>query len=360
MMKIVTVVGARPQFIKMGPLSRIFKKRSFNEIVVHTGQHYDDNLSDIFFKELGLFKPKYNLGIKESLDISQISLMLTALGKVFIKEKPGLVLTYGDTNSALACALAGSKLDIPVAHVEAGVRGFDRHVPEEINRLIIDRVSTFLFCPTKTAVGNLKREGIEKGVFFTGDVMAELLQERMRDIKENLHLLEKKEYILVTLHRQENVDRKENLKEIVNALTLFKKHIVFPVHPRTEKNLKRFDLWRKLVSREYITILKPQGYYEFLNLEKNAEKVLTDSGGVQKEAYILKIPCITLRTTTEWPETLENGWNRLIPCRAGEILKALYTRIQPGPHRNIFGRGKASQKIFDILLRFCLRYRKSL
>ncbi len=364
-MKIATVVGARPQFVKMGPLSRLFKKK-FQEIVIHTGQHYDDNLSKVFFKELNLFKPKYNLGIKAASDISQISLMISALEKVFIKERPDLVLTYGDTNSSLACALTSSKLNLSLAHVEAGVRAFDRNVPEENNRFIIDRFSTLLFCPTKSAVRNLKNEGIKNGVFYTGDVMAEVLRENLEQkLSSSGKVLEEcltggssrigtvhGGYILVTLHRQENVAAprgRENLKEIVNALMGFKGRLIFPMHPRTRKNLKRFKLWQKLISRDSITILEPQGYLNFLGLEKNADKILTDSGGVQKEAHLLRVPCITLRKTTEWPETLENGWNRLVPCKRDAILSALKSSLRPGLHKNIFGSRKASEKIFKII-----------
>jgi UDP-N-acetylglucosamine 2-epimerase (non-hydrolysing) len=353
-MKIATVVGARPQFVKMGPLSCLFKKK-IAEIVIHTGQHYNHNLSSVFFKELGLAKPKYNLDINPKTasgpgtDVLQIAGMLEALEKVLIKEKPDIALTYGDTNSALACALASSKLNIPFAHVEAGVRGFDRTVPEEINRLIIDRLSTLLFCPTKSAVENLKNEGIKNGVFYTGDVMAEVLRDRIGDVPPAPYGAG---YVLVTLHRQENADRKENLEEIVNALTGFKGRLIFSVHPRTRKNLKKFNLWKKIISRNSIVILEPQGYLNFLSLQKNAVKILTDSGGVQREAYLLKVPCLTLRKTTEWPETLENGWNRLVPCKKDLILRALGTSPGPGPHKSIFGNEKASKKIFRIIKDF--------
>ena len=355
-MKIVTVVGARPQFVKMGPLSRLFKKK-IQEIVVHTGQHYDDNLSKVFFKELNLFKPEYNLGITGS-DTSQIARMMIAMEKVFIKEMPDMVLTYGDTNSSLACALTSSKLNFPLAHVEAGVRGFDRSVPEEINRLIIDRVSTLLFCPVKSAVKNLKKEGIKDGVSYTGDVMAEVLRERVEEIHPPTNALVGG-YILVTLHRQENVDKRKNLEEIVNALVNFKGRLIFLVHPRTKKNLKKFNLWRKMASQNSIAILEPQGYQNFLALQKNASKILTDSGGVQKEAYLLKIPCLTLRKTTEWGETLENGWNRLVPCKKDMIVKALSTQPKPGLHKNIFGWGKPSKKIYKTIQNW-LSYKKTI
>lgn len=342
-------MGARPQFVKMGPLSKLFKKGDIREVIVHTGQHYDYNLSEIFFKELNLFKPEYNLNTGAVSDISQISLMLKHLEDIFIKEKPGLILTYGDTNSSLAASLASSKLNLPLAHVEAGVRGFDRSVPEEINRLIIDRVSELLFCPTKNAMANLKNEGIEKGAFFTGDVMAEVLREKIKSIPFKRDD-KKGRYVLVTLHRQENADRKESLKEIIDAFRAFKGRLIFPVHPRTKKNLKRFGLWDNLATRAgSVEVLEPQGYSDFLKLQKNAYKILTDSGGVQKEAYILKVPCLTLRTSTEWPETLQSGWNRLLPCRGGAILNALNSRIRPGVYKDVFNGAKASYKIFSII-----------
>jgi len=359
-MKIATVVGARPQFVKMGPLSRLFKKK-IQEVIIHTGQHYDDNLSEIFFRELDLFKPEYNLGINPNTasgsivpvhetEASQIARMMIALEKVFIKERPDIVLTYGDTNSTLACALTSSKLNLPLAHVEAGVRGFDMAVPEEINRIIVDRVSTLLFCPTKTAVRNLKNEGMEEGVFYTGDVMVEVLKQKVKRLPSVPDCTQRGTgYVLVTLHRQENVDRRENLEEIVGALRSFRGRLIFPVHPRTRKNLKRFKLWQRLNSQGSITILEPQGYLNFLSLAKNADRILTDSGGIQKEAYLLKVPCATIRTTTEWPETLESGWNRLIPCKRDAILRALKISLRPGPHRSIFGNEKASEEMFKII-----------
>jgi UDP-N-acetylglucosamine 2-epimerase (non-hydrolysing) len=274
--------------------------------------------------------------------------MLKHLENIFIKERPDLVLTYGDTNSSLAASLSASKLNFPLAHVEAGVRGFDKGVPEEINRLIIDSVSELLFCPTKNAVNNLKNEGIENGVFFTGDLMAEVLREKIKNVSFRM-TGKKGGYALATLHRQENVDRKENLKEIINAFSAFKGQLIFPVHPRTKKNLKRFGLWDNLARTGSVELLEPQGYPDFLILQKNASRILTDSGGVQKEAYILKVPCLTVRTTTEWPETLEGGWNRLVPCKCSAILNALNSRIVPGGYKDVFKGGKASYKIFSII-----------
>lgn len=356
-MKIATVVGARPQFVKMGPLSRLFKNK-VEEVVIHTGQHYDDNLSGIFFKELSLGRPKYNLGVKVASPVSQIALMLTGLNKVLSKETPDLVLTYGDTNSTLATALASVKLGFPLAHVEAGVRSFDLSVPEEANRLITDRLSALLFCPTERAVENLKKEGLKRGVFYTGDVMAEVLGENINKAEKNSAILKslgikESEYILVTLHRQETVEKEEKLAEIVRALSNFKGRLVFPVHPRTRNNLKRFKLWPKLNKSSSLILLEPQGYLDFLKLGKNAAKILTDSGGVQKEAYLLRVPCLTLRASTEWPETVESGWNRLVKCDHREILKALEKRGRPASHSNFFGNGRPSEKIFKLILSLC-------
>jgi UDP-N-acetylglucosamine 2-epimerase (non-hydrolysing) len=312
-MKIVSIVGARPQFVKCAPLSRELRKYH-TEIIVHTGQHYDPELSDIFFKELEIPEPDYNLNIGSGNHGAQTGEMLAKIEEVLLIEKPDLVIVFGDTNSTLAGALAAVKLHIPVAHVEAGLRSFDRSMPEEINRVVTDHLSDLLFCPTQTAVNNLANEGITNGVHLVGDVMVDVLEyyrmiaQTKSKILERLNL-DPKKYIVLTVHRPANTDYCENMEAIISAVAESGKQTAFPVHPRTRKYLQEYGLWDTLPSS--IIITEPLGYLDMICLMSNAEKILTDSGGMQKEAYILGVPCITLRDTTEWVETLEGGWNVL-------------------------------------------------
>lgn len=353
-MKILTVVGARPQFIKMAPLSVHIRKK-FKEIVVHTGQHYDYNLNDIFFEELNIPRPDYNLGVGSGTHGWQTGEMLKRIEKTIMKEKPNIVLVFGDTNSTLAGALAAVKLHVPIAHIEAGLRSFDKKMPEEINRVITDHISDVLFAPTENAVKNLENEGIKKGVYLVGDVMVDALQRNIEIAQKKSKIIEKlnihpKEYILVTLHRAENTDNKRNLLNIVNALTALNKTLVFPIHLRTLNALKKYKLLEKLKNPSNIILTEPVGYLDMLVLEKNAWKILTDSGGVQKEAYILKIPCITMRNTTEWIETVEDGWNILVGSETEKIINAI-ENFNPSSkvHSNIYGNGHASERITEIL-----------
>ena len=353
-MKIVTVVGARPQFIKMAPVSKELRK-CCEEIVIHTGQHYDYEMNEIFFKELNIPEPDYNLGVGSGSHGYQTGEMLKGIEKILMDEKPDVVLVYGDTNSTLAGALAAVKLHIPVAHVEAGVRSYDRKMPEEINRVLTDHASDILFAPTENAVRNLEKEGIKKGVYLVGDVMVDaLLQnleiaEKKSNILKNLNL-RKKDYILATVHRAENTDNKERLKSIVNAFVESEEKIVFPVHVRTMNALKELDLYEYLSKAENIILTKPVGYFDMLVLERFAKKILTDSGGVQKEAYILKVPCITLRDNTEWVETIETGWNLLVGANKEDIINAIKC-INPSikAHSHVFANTNASKKIRYIL-----------
>ncbi|NPA74681.1 MAG: UDP-N-acetylglucosamine 2-epimerase (non-hydrolyzing) [Euryarchaeota archaeon] len=353
-MNILTVVGARPQFIKMAPVSQELRK-AHQEVVVHTGQHYDYEMNGIFFDELNIPRPDYNLGVGSGSHGWQTAEMLKGIEKVIIEEKPELVLVYGDTNSTLAGALAAVKLHIPVAHVEAGLRSFDRRMPEEINRVLTDHASTVLFAPTDTAVNNLKDEGIAHGVFNVGDVMVDALLNNIQIAEKKSHILEKlmlerKDYVLVTAHRAENTDSRENLEGIVNALLNADKKFVFPAHLRTVHALKNYGLYDTLKNAENVLLIEPVGYLDMLVLEKNAEYILTDSGGMQKEAYVLKVPCITMRTTTEWVETLQDGWNVLVGADTKKILNALNTfRPITETHKNRFGDGHASEKIRNVL-----------
>ncbi len=350
-MKIATILGARPQFIKCGPVSKELRKK-YEEIIIHTGQHYDEEMSDVFFEEFGLPKPDYELCIGSGMHGEQTGKMLIAIEKILLKEEPDAVLVYGDTNSTLAGAIAAAKLHIRLAHIEAGLRSFDKQMPEEINRVLIDRISDFLFCPTQIAYENLKREGIVNGVYNVGDVMLDVLlnnreiAEKKSKVLSNLNL-KSKQYLVATLHRASNTDNRMNLQNIVEAFCESDEIIIFPVHPRTIKYLKEYGLFDKL--QQNVRMIKPLGYFDFLKLMNHAKKILTDSGGVQKEAYMLKVPCITLRENTEWNETIENGWNVLAGADKEMIIK--YVReFEPKKRiKEIFGDGKASQKICEIL-----------
>lgn len=348
-MKIVSIVGARPQFIKCAPVSRTLRKEH-QEILVHTGQHYDPEMSDVFFKELNIPEPDYNLGIGSGNHGEQTGKMLIEIERVLLKEKPDLVLVYGDTNSTLAGSLAASKLNIKVAHVEAGLRSFDRTMPEEINRVLTDHTSDILFCPTETAVRNLKNEGITEGVYNVGDVMLDAVEYNKKLAEEKSEILEKldlkpKEFMLATVHRASNTDSRENLSSIVKAFCSVEGIIVFPVHPRTKKYLMEYALWEKLCDSESVKVIPPVGYLDMLKLENNSKKILTDSGGVQKEAYMLGVPCITIRENTEWVETLEDGWNILVGADYEKIVDAIYEFERAKKKSNVFGEGKASEKI---------------
>jgi UDP-N-acetylglucosamine 2-epimerase (non-hydrolysing) len=347
-MEIASIVGARPNFIKCAPLSRELRKE-FDEILIHTGQHYDYEMNKVFFDELKIPEPDYHLGVGSGSHGYQTGEMLKRIEEVLIKEKPDLVLVFGDTNSTLAGALAASKLHIKVGHIEAGLRSFDKKMPEEINRILTDHCSDLLFCPTETAVRNLEGEGVTKGVYLTGDVMVDAIKENIKIAEKKSKILGElglrlKEYYLTTLHRAENTDDESNLRNIVDALCEIEK-LVFPCHPRTEKCLKQFGLRDKL-TRE-VMVIKPVGYLDMLMLEKDAKKILTDSGGVQKEAYIFKVPCITLRGNTEWVETIKDGWNVLVGANKEKIVKMANDFEPEGKQRDAFGSGDASLRITE-------------
>jgi UDP-GlcNAc3NAcA epimerase len=346
-MKVVSVVGARPQFIKSGPLSRELRKNA-EEIIIHTGQHYDVEMSQTFFDELHLPAPDYNLGIGSGPHGSQTAAMLKGIEDLLMKEAPDYVLVYGDTNSTLAGALAAAKLRIPLGHVEAGLRSYNREMPEEINRVLIDHCSDLLFCPTETSVSNLKKENITQGVHLVGDVMYDALLVN-KNLAQKSHILEQlnlepKTYILATLHRPSNTDNPDRLRRIIHSFSQVEKPVVFPVHPRTREALSTLG-----ASLGSIQAINPVGYLDFLKLESEAEAILTDSGGVQKEAYLLRVPCITLRKETEWVETVEDGWNILVGDDTALIVKMAHEFRPTAERRQPFGDGTASQKIVKIL-----------
>jgi UDP-N-acetylglucosamine 2-epimerase (non-hydrolysing) len=350
-MKIISIVGARPQFIKLASLSKELRKYH-NEIIVHTGQHYDFELSKIFFTELMIPDLDINLEVGSASHGAQTGEMLRRIEKILIKEKPELVIVFGDTNSTLAGSLAATKLHIKIAHVEAGMRNFDKEKPEEINRIVTDHISDILFAPTKTAINNLKNEGIEKNVHLVGDIMYDGLLEikYIADKKSkilNKLKLKNKTYILLTIHKQKNTNNRERLEKIVNAITSLNETIVFPAHPRTLKYLKKYNLDDN-IKNSNVKIIKPLGYIDFIKLLKNSKKVITDSGGIQKEAYILKIPCITLRET-EWIETVKEGWNIVVDINVNKIIECVNNFNPKKDQKKFLGDGHACKKIVEII-----------
>jgi len=352
MKKIASVIGARPQFIKVYPLAKELDKK-FSHIIIHTSQHYDYRMSKIFFKDLNIPKPKYNLGIGSGKHGEQTGKMLIELEKTLLKVKPQLVLVYGDTNSTLAGALAAAKLHIPVAHIEAGMRSFNKRMPEEINRIVTDHISDILFCSTNTAVKNLQTEGIQKHIYLVGDIMLDAFLNVLKyaDKKSKVlytHKLVPKQFSLLTIHRASNTDNPRNLSSIIYALIKSKQKIIFPVHPRTMKYLKRYRLLKAIKSSS-IKIIEPISYLDMIKLQKESRHILTDSGGIQKEAYFLKIPCITLRHETEWVETLQYGWNMLVGTDSKKILTAIQQFKPNKKHPSLYGQGKCSEKIVKII-----------
>jgi UDP-GlcNAc3NAcA epimerase len=348
-MKILTIVGARPQFIKAAPFSQAVRQRHA-EVLVHTGQHYDPQMSDVFFEELALPRPDHHLGVGSGSHGRQTAQMLERAEDVIRSEAPDVTVVYGDTNSTLAGALAAAKLGVPVAHVEAGLRSFVRDMPEEINRVVADRVATHLFAPTETAVRNLEREGIVDGVRLTGDIMydallrhAPIAAERSSIVRELA--LEPGGYVLATVHRAANTDDPHRLGEIIDALTLLHAPVVLPLHPRTRAALAATDI----EVEPSVRIIEPVGYLDMLALEQGARMIATDSGGVQKEAYLLGVPCTTLREETEWVETLEGGWNVLAGAEAERILAAAKRERPAGDPPPIFGDGKAAGRMVEAL-----------
>ena len=336
-MKVVSIVGARPQFIKASPISRLLRLQH-TEILVHTGQHYDENMSDVFFEELEIPTPEYHLGVGSASHGAQTGAMLIGIEELLVKEKPDWVLVYGDTNSTLAGALAASKLHFKVAHVEAGLRSFNHEMPEEINRIVADHLSTLLFCPSQTAVNNLANEGITQGVHLVGDVMAEALAfaankaKTHSDILSQLSLSEGK-YLLATVHRAENTDDPIRLRNIIEAFNTIQEPIVFPVHPRTQKEINKLHYSLD----DHVLMLEPLGYLDMVRLEASARVILTDSGGIQKEAYWLGVPCVTLRNETEWVETVETDWNKLTGANSNKIVYTIHNINPPKSHPNLYG-----------------------
>ena len=346
-MKVVTVAGARPQFIKAAAVSRALRQ-AHTEVLVHTGQHYDREMSDLFFEEFGMPRPDHSLGIGSGSHGWQTGHMLIRLEEVLLAEQPDWVLVYGDTNSTLAGALAAAKLGMRVAHVEAGLRSFNRAMPEEHNRVLTDHCSDLLFCPTPSAAEQLAREGIDRGVHVVGDVMFDAARQFAAPARERSTVLQRlglapKAYALATLHRPYNTDEPARLREVLAALGRLPLPVVLPLHPRTRARLAQMgDPHARIVN---LRCIDPVGYGDMLALEQSAGLILTDSGGVQKEAYFFAIPCVTLRPETEWIETVETGWNRLAWGGADVVLHAATGPWPTQPPPPLFGDGHASEKI---------------
>jgi UDP-GlcNAc3NAcA epimerase len=344
--KVLTVVGARPQFIKAAPVSGVLR-RDHEELIVHTGQHYDDAMSELFFRQLEIPAPDVNLGVGSGSHGEQTGAMLPGIESAAVRYRPDWMLVYGDTNSTLAGALVGAKLHIPIAHVEAGLRSYDRRMPEEVNRVVADHVSTLLLCPSEAAVANLAREGITEGVEVTGDVMLDaFLSHSARDgaIVAELGL---DRYLLLTLHRAENVDDAETLSRVMKGVGDSGCSVVFPIHPRTRASMRAAGL----VPPPNVRLIEPVGFFEMLALERSAEAIVTDSGGVQKEAYFAGRPCITLRDRTEWSETVAAGWNVLAGTEPSAIADAMRNFRPCGERPRLFGDGHAAERIVESLAR---------
>ena len=348
-MKFVSIVGARPQFVKAAPVSHALRLKN-TEVLVHTGQHYDDNMSAVFFDELNIPAPDYNLGVGSGTHGVQTGVMLARIEQVLAAEQPDWVIIYGDTNSTLAGALAASKLHIKVAHVEAGLRSFNRAMPEEINRVVADHLSNLCLCPSQTAVDNLAAEGIVRGAHLVGDVMADALgsaAERARsqsNILERLGLTERR-YLLATVHRAENTDSSERLHNIFAAFLKINEPIIFPVHPRTRHMLADLDDSITLQLADcHIRLIDPVGYLDMVRLEQSAQMILTDSGGIQKEAYWLSVPCVTLRDETEWTETVKAGWNVLVGADVTCIVQTVRSFMPAAAHPVLYGDGRAAER----------------
>lgn len=344
--KIISVVGARPQFIKLAPLHKEFLKHfEIEHLICHTGQHYNNEMSDVFFRELGLPKSDFNLEIGSGNHGEQTGKMLSKIEHVLLNEKPDMVIIFGDTNSTLAGSLVAAKLGIRTIHIEAGLRSYNRKMPEEINRIISDHIGNYLFAPTQTAVDNLLSEGLSDNVYLSGDIMADVLFDNLKRT-ENVVNKYIEDYYILTLHRPCNVDDAENLIKILKLVDSSGVKTIFPVHPRTKVVLSNTN-----INFKNIILTAPQGYLEFLALQNHCKKIITDSGGIQKEAYLLKKPCITLRGETEWVETISTGWNLLI-SKYDDMLPKQINDFEPeGEHPDIFGKDVAKRMV-DLAIRF--------
>jgi UDP-GlcNAc3NAcA epimerase len=353
-MRVLSVVGARPQFIKAFAVSRVLRQ-DHEEVLVHTGQHYDEELSDVFFEELGMPKPDYNLEVGSDTHGRQTAAMLEGIEEVLEVESPDVVLLYGDTNSTLAGAIVASKCSPPVAHVEAGLRSYNREMPEEINRVLTDHASDILFPPSESAGDTLNGEGITNDVHVVGDVMYDAIQWAREVAVQKSTILsevgyEDGEFVLSTVHRAENTDDPNRLKAIFEGLRHAPQPVVLPIHPRTKDRLQEYNLWGQATAD--IEVIEPVGYLDFVRLLDASDRVATDSGGVQKEAFYLNTPCVTMRRETEWVETVENGWNVLVGADRKRIEEELHTERQLNERPTPYGDGTAAESIVEVLAEY--------
>lgn len=355
--RIAVIVGARPQFVKIMPLAKKIRS-AFDLKIIHTGQHYDHKMSQIFFNELDIPVPDYNLNVGSAGHGAQTGKMLERIEKVLAKCRPALVIVIGDTNSTLAGALAAAKMNIPIAHVESGLRSFRRSMPEEINRVVSDHLSSILFCPTVSAVKNLSKEGIRRRVVMTGDIMCDALKSSLAVCRKNKKIIDKfgvrkGGYYLFTLHRDFNTDSPAGLKSLLRKLAKLDKRVIFPMHPRTKAAIRSYGLLDMLKKNANVLPVEPQGYIDFLTLEMNAAAIITDSGGVQKEAYLLKVRCVTLRDETEWPETLRGNASRLAGRYGRRLMEEMRAMKKSRRWKeDIYGKGDASQKMLNEIRKF--------
>ncbi len=351
-MKIVTILGARPQFIKASVVSSAFKKAAINEAIIHTGQHFDSLMSDIFFQDLDLPQPQYHLNIHSLNHGAMTGRMMEKIEEIVLQELPDWISVYGDTNSTLAGALVAAKLHIPLAHIEAGLRSFNRQMPEEVNRVVTDHLSQLLFAPTPLAVQCLQKEGIHQGVHLVGDVMKDAILSYQAKAKQTSSVLAKHQltpdkFYLATIHRPSNTDDRDRLNSILQSFTKLDFPVVFPIHPRTLAQIRNMDLSHYL-NTDSIVVIPPVSYLDMLTLESASRSIITDSGGIQKEAYILGRPCFTLRNETEWKETVEVGWNQLI--QPEKLSEAIANFTPPAEVPTLYGQGNAATEIAEILI----------
>jgi len=352
-MRILTVIGARPQFIKAAAFSSVLRGRGHTEFLVHTGQHYDANMSDIFFAELGIPTPDVNLNAGSGNHGEMTGAMLAGIERYCLEQKPKVLVVYGDTNSTLAGALAAAKLHIPVAHIEAGLRSFNKAMPEEINRVLTDHVSDVLLCPSPSAVANLAREGISKGVHQVGDLMYDTQLKAVSLSRKHESLvgqlgLKPGSYALATIHRPSNTDDVQTLHNLLGSLAESGMPVIFPMHPRCRARVESAGLM-PLVAKSSVQIIEPVGYLHMTQLLQGAQIVLTDSGGLQKEAYWMHVPCITLREESEWVETVECGWNQVVGTDPARVQLAIQRASKPVAHPDFYGDGSAGRQICELL-----------
>lgn len=354
-MKIASIVGARPNFVKLGPVHKSLKNSGIKHLIVHTGQHYDYEMSDIFFSDFELPKPDIHLGVGSGSSCFQLGEIIKRLETKLINKQIDLVLVYGDTNSTLAGAICANKCNIKLGHIEAGLRSYDPSMPEEYNRILTDHLSNYLFAPTRNAVNNLKKEKIRGKAYYTGDLSVEIIN-KTRPISKKSEILDilslqSKSYLLLTMHRAENTSSKYFFIQLLETFEALKDNIiVFPIHPRTKKMFESFGLLNRLLKCSNVKTLLPIGYIDFIALLQNSLKVITDSGGIQKEAYLLNVPCITMRNNTEWVETIEGQWNVLTGVDSKKIVKAVRRQTPNSKFsESVFGNGRTSQVISELV-----------